>query len=236
VNAVLFDLDGTLLDRDSSIEAFASEQHSRFAALQHVTKEQYVARFIALDCHGSVWKDLVYQTLVREFRISDLGWPDLLIDYESMFNRYCTPFPGLISTLASLQGSGHALGIVTNGRTTFQRGVVKALDIEKFLGVTVVSEAEGVRKPEPEIFHRALRRLGVGAEDSVFVGDNPEADIDGAKRAGMKAVWKRNSGWPASENADATIDSLADLIEIVPALTLPNKVIQRIAHKCAPAE
>ena len=70
MKSVIFDLDGTLLDRDASVEQFISGQYERLAKhLSHIPKNDYIARFIELDCHGHVWKDKVYQALVTEFAI-----------------------------------------------------------------------------------------------------------------------------------------------------------------------
>ncbi len=67
VKAVLFDLDGTLLDRDTSVRQFISAQYDRLTEhLSYIPKQDYTARFIELDCHGHVWKDKVYQDLVAE--------------------------------------------------------------------------------------------------------------------------------------------------------------------------
>ncbi len=86
IKAVLFDLDGTLLERDASIEQFIAIQYDRFTKdLKHISKRDYIARFIRLDCHGHVWKDKVYQELVEEFEIKGLTWQMLLQDYEQQF-------------------------------------------------------------------------------------------------------------------------------------------------------
>ncbi|MFZ4398160.1 MAG: HAD family hydrolase, partial [Kiritimatiellia bacterium] len=68
---------------------------------------------------------------------------------------------------------------------------------------------------DPEIFHRALRTLNVRAQDAVFVGDNPEADIHAAKAVGLKAVWMEDPYWPAPSDADATISELCALPETI---------------------
>jgi putative hydrolase of the HAD superfamily len=57
--------------------------------------------------------------------------------------------------------------------------------------------------------------LGSSAKNSVFVSDNPEADITGAKNAGMQAIWKRNSQWLEPKDADATIDKLREIPAIL---------------------
>jgi putative hydrolase of the HAD superfamily len=217
-NAVLFDLDGTLLDRESSIHEFAVSQHDRLPALHHIPRALYVSRFEALDSHGSVWKDVVYQTLVAELGIVTLDWRDLLQDYESAFRHSCVPYPNLHRTLGVLKRDGLLLGIISNGRDAFQRTVIDALELNEYLAVILISESQSVRKPDIEIFNRALKRLDVPAAQSLFVGDNPEADIRGAKNAGMKAVWKRNTIYSPPAVYDGAIGDLSELIDLVPAI------------------
>ncbi len=122
INAVLFDLDGTLLDRDSSLKAFAQAQFDRFQAhfAPAYTRDAFVERLIALDDHGRVWKDEVYRQLLQERGIRDLTWQALLKDYEEGFCRHCKGFPGLTVMIAELKAAGQRLGLVTNGPSPFQ--------------------------------------------------------------------------------------------------------------------
>lgn len=216
VQSVLFDLDGTLLDRDTSIQQFITAQYERINdCLNHIPKLDYVSKFIELDCHGHVWKDKVYQTLVAEFKIEGMSWQALLNDYEIQFQFYCVPFPSLIEMLTTLKQQGYLLGIITNGRGEFQTRAISGLGIQDYFDVILISEIEGVRKPQPEIFHKAIDRLGVSAQNSIFVGDNPAADIAGAKNAGMRAIWKRNSDWLEPTDTDAVIDELSEIPAIL---------------------
>jgi len=211
VKAVLFDLDGTLLDRDTSIEQFIAVQYDRLITnLSPISKIDYMTRFIELDCHGHVWKDKVYQTLVTEFEIREITWQALLEDYETQFQFHCVPFQSLVEMLDGLKQQGYLLGIVTNGLGQFQSRSIEGLKIRDYFDAILISEIEQVRKPQVEIFQRAMNRLRVSASDSVFVGDHPEADIVGAKNAGMRAIWKRNSHWEAKQ-ADAIIDELSEI-------------------------
>lgn len=188
--AVLFDLDETLLDRTQSLMQFVEQQYTRFDVhLRHIPKETFVQRFVALDARGVVWKDQVYQQLIVEQKIIGIDWQTLLDDYMAHFAASCVGFPHLQEMLEALAARGYTLGIVTNGRSPFQERNIVALGIEHCFSVILVSEAEGVRKPEPEIFLRAAQRLGVRVEEVVFVGDNPQADIAGAQRCGMRAIW-----------------------------------------------
>ena len=92
---------------------------------------------------------------------------------------------------------------------------VQALGIEHYFETILVSEKEQCRKPEAVIFERALAQMGVDAETAVFVGDNPEADVRGAQKVGMRGVWKQTAHWGSCPHADAKIDDLMDLLNVV---------------------
>jgi putative hydrolase of the HAD superfamily len=62
-------------------------------------------------------------------------------------------------------------------------------DIHDRFDVIVVSADVGWRKPHPEIFHETLRRMGIGPDQAIFVGDTPEADVLGPQGVGMDAIW-----------------------------------------------
>lgn len=216
VKSVLFDLDETLLDRDTSIKQFITAQYDRLIAhLNHIPKSNYITRFIELDSHGYIWKDKVYQQLVSEFGIMGISWQELLEDYETQFQFYCVPFDFLKETLNWLKQQDYLLGIITNGLGHFQARAIDGLGIRDYFDVILISEVEQVRKPQLEIFRRATNRLGVAAQDSIFIGDHPEADIIGAKNAGMMAIWKRSPHWIEAKEADAVIDELNEIPSIL---------------------
>jgi putative hydrolase of the HAD superfamily len=82
----------------------------------------------------------------------------------------------------------------------------------------LISEVEGVRKPDVEIFVRASHNLNVKPYESVFIGDHPEVDILGARNAGMKSIWKRNSGWQEPQHADGIIDNLGEIPVLIKSI------------------
>jgi putative hydrolase of the HAD superfamily len=212
IKAVLFDLDGTLLDRDESVKKFIDHQYDRLHRIVgHIPRENYIKRFIELDQRGYVWKDKVYQRLVEEFQITEMTWEELLQDYLSEFKNHCVPFPNLISTLDKLKSRDIRLGMITNGRGQFQLDNIKALGIEKYFDTILISEWEGIKKPDPEIFKRAMKQLNVSAQQSIFIGDHPENDVKAAQNVGMKGVWKKDPQWESIE-ADYIVDDLAELL------------------------
>jgi putative hydrolase of the HAD superfamily len=213
IRALLFDLDETLLDRTQSLTHFVQAQYHRFYPhFQHIPLDLFQQRFVELDARGTVWKDKVYQHLLVEQKITGVGWEELLDDYVARFASSCVGFPHLHEMLRDLKARGYALGIVTNGRSPFQERNIDALGILPYFGAVLVSEAEGVRKPEPEIFLRAAARLGVQAGEVVFVGDNPQADIAGAQRCGMKAIWFSPRATGECTFADAVCGGLDEVV------------------------
>ncbi len=219
IKAVLFDLDGTLLDRASSLEPFLAEQRKRFAhRLGAADVETWRSRFLALDQGGHVHKSIVYPALLAEFGGDADAAADLLEDYRQRCCEHACGFPGMARTLAALRGRGLKLGIVSNGETDFQMRNIKALGLEGMVDAILISEAEGLRKPDAAIFFRAAERVGARPEECLFVGDNPEADILGAHGAGMKTAWFNTGAvWPEgmAVNPGAEIRELAQTLALV---------------------
>jgi putative hydrolase of the HAD superfamily len=216
IDTVLFDLDGTLLDRDSTLQLFCSEQYDRFEAeLSHVGKPAYIETLVELDDHGYIPKTEAYPRAQDKLRLDGTLGDQLLQDFEENFHDMAIPFPGMHEALTSLSAMGLRMGLVTNGRIRSQRPKIAALKIGGYFQAILISEEQGVRKPDPEIYRRALQALGSDAQSSVFIGDHPVADIEGPARLGMRTIWKRNTCWPAPNRMDAAIDDMREIVPII---------------------
>jgi putative hydrolase of the HAD superfamily len=114
--------------------------------------------------------------------------------------------------LRSLHGK-YKLGIVSNfAIPECVHELLKTHDLDELFDAVVVSGAVNKRKPSPEIFERTLKALGVSAAETVFVGDTLDADIEGAKAVGMKAVYiQRRTEKVGEVCPDQTIKSLSEL-------------------------
>lgn len=218
LQAILFDLDETLLDRTTSLQRFVTAQHAAFPALQHIPLETYVHRFIELDAYGHTWKDFVYRKLIIENDVVTLTEQELLDDYLVNFARFCVGFPYLRATLEELSAAGYRLGVITNGPTPFQERNFAALGVADLFEVVTVSAAVNLRKPDPAIFAYTLAQMKLPAHAALYVGDNPKADIAGAKAAGMRAIWRANPRWPKCDAADAVVHELNELPGLVASL------------------
>ncbi|OAB36683.1 L-2-haloalkanoic acid dehalogenase [Paenibacillus macquariensis subsp. defensor] len=217
LQAIIFDLDGTLLDRDLSLKNFVEHQYDRYDAFHHVEKEVWVQRFINLDQRGYVWKDRVYQSLIHEFEVK-LDWQDLLDDYVEGFQKLCVGFAGMVEMLDFLQEKNKKLGMITNGYEQFQDNNIQALNISHYFEVILISEREGIRKPDPEIFLRAMNKLGVKPEESIYVGDHPNNDIEASLKVGMRSIWKKDELSNQPVDSTWTIKELSEIRDIVASL------------------
>ncbi|WP_077618228.1 HAD family hydrolase [Bacillus sinesaloumensis] len=186
-----------------------------------IPKGKYVSRFIELDNHGYVWKDKVYRQLVDEFAITDITWEELLQDYIREFKNHCVPFPNLIEMLEVLKRNDFVLGMITNGYGQFQMDNIKALGIEAYFDAILVSEWEGIKKPDPQLFIRALENLKILPHEGIFIGDHPMNDVKAAQNIGMKGIWKRDFQWDHVE-ADAILNDLSELPVIIDSLNKQN--------------
>lgn len=212
VKAVVFDLDGTLLDRRQSFERFVRDQWVRFEALRTTDQEHYVRVLIELDCDGYAQRTSLFTAVTEHFSLPASVAETLLTDYRDGFPSACVLFPDAVQTLSRLRESGFKLGLITNGSLRMQRRKLECLALATFFDTVLISDAEGVSKPDPQIFLRALERLNTNAADAVYVGDHPEVDIAGAHAAGLHAIWRRD--WKVSKvvEAEGVIEELSDVL------------------------
>ncbi len=89
---LLFDLDQTILNRNESLIKFLNWQVNFFKLVPQELKESFIKSFIKLDNNGSVWKDIVYDQLIKNFNIKRYDTNELLQSYINNFNKFSTAF------------------------------------------------------------------------------------------------------------------------------------------------
>jgi len=123
-----------------------------------------------------------------EHEISDALINNLSNQYIDNLSNYNHLFDGAISILDYLKEK-YELHIITNGFDEVQNLKLKKSGIRKYFNVVVTSESVGAKKPNPKIFDFAMRNANTVPENSVMIGDNMEADIEGAQNMKMKAIF-----------------------------------------------
>jgi putative hydrolase of the HAD superfamily len=213
---VVFDLDGTLLDRRRSFEQFVRDQWERFAEIAGaIDQETYVQILIELDRDGYAPRKELFTGVIARFELPSRLAEPLLNDYRAGFPSACVLFPDAVQTLSSLREAGLKLGLITNGSVRMQSRKLECLALSPMFDTILISDAEGIHKPDREIFHRALARLTCEPAHAAYVGDHPDVDVAGARAAGMQAVWRRDPRLSRTIDADAVIDELSDLLSLL---------------------
>jgi len=215
MKAVLFDLDETLLDRSESLHDFVRWQAEGMLRFELKNKELYISRFIELDVKGSVWKDIVYKTLIDEFSIQNFTVTELPSTYELCFWAFSKPKPGAIKAVKILHSLGVKLALVSNGKSPFQERNFRSLGISNIFDAVIISEAAGMRKPQKEIFKLACDTLKVLTSNTVFVGDSIENDIIGANDAGIYSIYMPSDSSQECKYANIVCTSFDELPEII---------------------
>ncbi|WP_145373088.1 HAD family hydrolase [Staphylococcus cohnii] len=220
VKAIVFDLEGTLLDRKKSREKFIEEQFERFYDyFVRIQLEDFKRKFIALDDDEDHDKPELYKVLIKDFHVDRLTWKDLFNDFEMHFYRYVFPYYDTQYTLEKLTENGYLTGVIANGKSKIKQFRLHALGIEDSINYLSTSETVGYRKPHPKIFEDMLSQLGTKPEETIYVGDDPLNDVAPARAMGMISIWfnedNENDLTPLPEEVDFTIKTTEELLSIL---------------------
>lgn len=198
---IFFDLDRTLWDFDAAAEVAFERIYEKynlkslgipsaheFHEVYHPLNEQLWVQYRA----DKITKDDLNRTRfvlpLEHYGIHDTDLADHLSeDYVYWSPRIVRLVPGTMELLEYLKPKYH-LHLITNGFQEVQHTKLSGSGLEPYFETLTVSEEVGVKKPNPEIFHYALRKAGAKAEESLMIGDEMAVDIDGARAAGMDTL------------------------------------------------
>jgi putative hydrolase of the HAD superfamily len=211
IKAVMFDFIGTLVSvKGYNLEAskaklykaivdagFKVSQKEFLEAYSQAHEKYRIIRYQKLvEVTNAIWisealNNLGFKTSPEDTRIK-IAVNIFFEDYLNSFKlRKCAK-----QTLQELSGDCK-LGLVSN--FTYAPVIyagLRKVGINNFFDVILVSDAVGWRKPHAKIFEEALKRLGVEAQEALYVGDSPEEDIKGAKQLGIKTVFVASQFFP----------------------------------------
>ncbi|MNI45913.1 Pyrimidine 5'-nucleotidase YjjG [compost metagenome] len=196
--AILFDLDNTLMDRDQTFRSFSTQFVQDL--LSHLAPEEarrVVEDMIVRDADGYRDKDGFFAELSRVLPWqTQVSAAEIRAYYDETYTIHGAVMRHAVDILEYCRERGYLLGLVTNGKKHLQDGKIDLLGVRGYFQAIVISGEAGISKPDPAIYKLALERLGVTAAQTLFIGDHPVNDIWGAGKAGMDTIWlKRNHPW-----------------------------------------
>lgn len=226
IKGVFFDAGDTLFEVKGSVGA----QYSRFAkkygidvdpALLNQRFKEVFKQSPPLTFPGASGPELKrrekewWRRLVRSV-FDDIRFPKFDALFEELYLFFVgaegwSLFPETQTLLDRLHREGYHLGIISNFDSRIDE-VCRSLGIGQYFQTITISSREGVAKPSPEIFRRALKKAALSPEESIYVGDSPRHDIEGAREIGMAAFLVDRSGRYAKERSVPRLSSLNDLL------------------------
>lgn len=209
IKAVIFDLDGTLLDTLDDLTDAVNVALEKYGFPKRTREE--VRSFVGNGLRNLMLRAIPDAEAFPEFEELFAFFREY---YRSHCDRKTTPYEGVLALLQELHRRGIKMAIVSN---KFDPGV-KALN-KKFFAEYIeeaIGEREGIgRKPAPDSVNEAIRLLGVDKAYTIYVGDS-DVDIQTAKNAGIRCVsvtWGfRDAEFLKEQGAKAMIDSPEELL------------------------
>jgi 2-haloalkanoic acid dehalogenase type II len=225
VDAVIFDLDDTLWDvgpvilrAEHAMMSFLAERYPRVVRRHTLETMRDVRARMAIE-HANMRHDFTWLRLrALELHALEAGYPVAMAGeaFEVFYRArnevavYEDVVPALVRLARKFR-----LFAVSNGNADL-RSIGLAAHFERSLA----AREAGMAKPDARIFEMLLGAARVRPERAVHVGDDPHADVEGARRAGIRAVWvnRGQAAWPADLPApDYSVGSLSELVTLLDA-------------------
>ncbi len=223
IQAIIFDLDNTLTDfmkmKHAAIDAAVDGMIDAGLKLSRTEISEKIYK--VYDREGIEYQQEFDLFLKEELdRIDYKILTSAIVAYRRARDSYLVLYPHVNLTLMELAKRGLRLAVVSDA-PRFQAWLRLAhLQLQHIFDPVIAFEDTGERKPSPKPFRRALEILGIGPEQAIHIGDWPERDMVGAKKAGIRTAFARYGDTFGTQDsgADYEVNDIYELVEIVDRL------------------
>jgi putative hydrolase of the HAD superfamily len=202
IKAILFDLDNTLCNTTKALEPsfntcykfllnyYPKINKARFNSLQEtifdtLTRQQKIPLY---SSQALFWHEMFDKL---ELKYDPAIFEDLIYLLNDELAKNVDLFPGIEKMLKDLKKLGLMLGILSNGAYIDKAMRYEFLNLKRYIDILVSTDLVRRDKPSPRAFKYIIEKLHVKPEETVFIGDEMEADIKGAKGVGMIAIYNK---------------------------------------------
>jgi putative hydrolase of the HAD superfamily len=226
---LFFDLDHTIWDFEMNSKETLFELHHKYNLTEkgitdfdaffdqysihnHRLWDRYTKGFIKQE--ELRWKR-IYLSLL-EYKIADEALSRAMsFDYLDILPNKKNLFPYTMEILDYLKAKGYQMHLITNGFESVQFKKIENSNLAPYFKEVITSEASNSLKPNKEIFEYALQKANARLEESIMIGDNQSADIQGAINIGMDSVFVNHINAVPTVPATYTITHLKELENIL---------------------
>ncbi len=227
-NHLFFDLDHTLWDFDTNAKYSLLELYENLSLRDRGVDDFEIFYRNYLKHNAVLWeryrKGFIKQADLRvkrmrltllDFKIGDEKLAETMgKEFLEILPTRDGLFPYSIEILEYLTSKNYRLHLITNGFEDVQHKKLTHSRIKKYFEEVITSEVSNSLKPHKDIFEYALKAAGAGKEESIMLGDDLEADIIGAYKAGLDQVFINHNGKKPDFRPTYTVHSLKELEEI----------------------
>ncbi len=208
--ALLFDLDGTLIDSRQDLTTAVNRVRARWGAspLPVVTVTGYVG-------------DGIVKLLERALAdipgaSAEAAVPEMQRAYRNCALEATRPYPGIPEVLSRFRRRGHALAVVTNKPETISRRILAGLGLLDFFGTLVGGDTAPALQPDPQPIFAALAALGAAPDGAWMIGDN-WTDLAAGRAAGLSTCFcEYGFGKRRGLASQRTVRDPGELLDLIP--------------------
>ena len=217
-SAIIFDLDGTLVDTAQDLTGALNAVLAK-AGLEPIALAR-VRHTVGGGARGMVERGFAETGEALAAAEIDHWTEAFLVHYRAHLSDLSRPFPGVHETLEALAAENAVMGVCTNKSVEASCRLLRELDLERFFGAVLGGDSLAVRKPDPEHLAATIRAVAGKTEHAVMVGDS-DIDIAAAHNLGVPAIAVAYgyAHVPADQlGADAVIGRFPELPAAIAAL------------------
>jgi phosphoglycolate phosphatase len=178
IRALLFDLDGTLID--SSADIAASANHLRLELGLEALDPQLIATYIGDGLEALVRRVLGKEEVAAEAQL-----------FKAYYHEHCVDstrfYPAVEETIRALHSRAYAMAVVTNKPERISVRILEQLGVGSLFGCVIGGNSTAKKKPDPEPLQLACQKLGVDLRTSCMIGDS-RVDVEAGHNAGVPAL------------------------------------------------